>query len=220
MRDERAFDVITQGFWKQKTWLSQTTKFGSYQGTGSFDRAFCCRHDNTNGSASMWSEPQGRRLSISTGFARSSPLSWSFLPCMSSGRVGLPFGRFRLHGRFHSKLLPTSRDRRVASSFSMRMRWQICCSRSRRQTAARQDIKDGPARSQVPHDHGRHGCRQLGRPARRDDGPLAGQGGPWLRDPEIMDKATHPPPRCKEGALVEAMQHRWCSPIPDGILAR
>ena len=65
-----------------------------------------------------------------------------------------------------------------------------------------------------------HGCRQLGRPARRDDGPLAGQGGPWLRDPEIMDKATHPPPRCKEGALVEAMQHRWCSPIPDGILAR
>ena len=50
--------------------------------------------------------------------------------------------------------------------------------------------------------------------------PLAGQGGPWLRDPEIMDKATHPPPRCKEGTLVEVMQHRWCSPISDGILAR
>ena len=65
-------------------------------------------------------------------------LGWSFLPCMSSDRAGLPFGRFRLHGRFHSKLLPTSRDRRVAPSFSMRMRWQICCWRSRRQAAARQ----------------------------------------------------------------------------------
>ena len=41
-----------------------------------------------------------------------------------------------------------------------------------------------------------------------------------LRDPETMDKATHPPPRCKEGTLVEVMQHRWCSPISDGILAR
>ena len=58
MRDERAFEVITQGFWKQKMWLSQTTKFGSYQRTGSFDRAFCCRHDSTNGSASMWCAAQ------------------------------------------------------------------------------------------------------------------------------------------------------------------
>ena len=71
-------------------------------------------------------------------------------PCRSHAvNVTMPFGRFRLHGRFHSKLLPTSRDCRVASSFSMRMRWQICCWRSRRQAAARQD-----------------------------DGSLAGQGGP------------------------------------------
>ena len=30
---------------------------------------------------------------------------WSLLPCMNFGRVGLPFGRFRLHGLFHFEAL-------------------------------------------------------------------------------------------------------------------
>ena len=41
-----------------------------------------------------------------------------------------------------------------------------------------------------------------------------------LRDPEIQDGVTRPPPRYKEGRLIEATQLRWCSSIPDGTLAR
>ena len=49
---------------------------------------------------------------------------------------------------------------------------------------------------------------------------------PWLdreaRGCAIQRSWTRRPirRRCKEGTLVEVMQHRWCSPIPDGILAR
>ena len=39
----------------------------------------------------------------------------------------------------------------------------------RRQAEAWQDIEDGPAQSKAPLDHGRHGCRPLGRAARHNE---------------------------------------------------
>ena len=38
-----------------------------------------------------------------------------------------------------------------------------------------------------------------------------------LRDPKIEDKETRPPPRYKEGTLVEAMQNAWCF-VEDDLL--
>ena len=44
------------------------------------------------------------------------------------------------------------------------------------------------------------------------------QGGCEIR--RSRDGVTRPPPRYKEGRLIEATQLRWCSSIPDGSLAR
>ncbi len=79
----------------------------------------------------------------------------------------------------------------------------------RRQAEAWQDIEDGPTRSQAPLDHRRHGCRQLGGQARRNERPLAGQ-----------DAGAQAANACRGGAGQQDGAHRLGAHDTQGDLPR